>query len=60
VWAGWTVIDNAFIRHTGVFTWQIVAAAVVAAYGLLVRAQVIPVAKQPAPVPVPAPPPAHT
>jgi hypothetical protein len=60
VWAGWTVIDNAFIRHTGVFSWQIVVAAVIAAYGLLVRAQVIPVAKPPAPVPAPAPPPAHT
>lgn len=45
IWAGWTVIDHAFITHTAVFSWQIVAAAVVAAYGLLVRAQVIPVAK---------------
>ena len=47
IWAGWTVIDHAFITHTGVFSWQIVAAAAVAAYGLLVRAQVIPVAKLP-------------
>lgn len=58
VWAGWTVIDNAWIRHTGVFSWQIVAAAIFAAYGLLVRAQVIPVAKPPAPTPAPAPAPA--
>lgn len=45
IWAGWLVIDHAFITRTGVFTWQIVAAAVFAAYGLLVRAQVIPVVK---------------
>lgn len=45
IWAGWTVIDHAFITHTGVFSWQIVAAAAVALYGLLVRSQVIPVAK---------------
>lgn len=45
VWGGWTMIDNAFIRHTGVFSWQVAVAAIVAAYGLLVRAQVIPVTK---------------
>jgi hypothetical protein len=60
IWAGWTVIDHAFITHTGVFSWQIVAAAAIALYGLLVRAQVIPVAKTPpgsvTPAPVVVPP----
>jgi hypothetical protein len=57
IWGGWTMIDNAVIRHTGVFSWQVAAAAIVAIYGLLVRAQVIPVTKSPVP-PAPAPAPA--
>lgn len=57
VWGGWVMIDHAFITHTAVFSWQVAAAAVFALYGILVRAQVIPVVKkaQPQPAPAPAP-----
>lgn len=44
-WAAWIVIDRALIKHTGVLDWPLVIAGLVALYGLLVRAQVIPVVK---------------
>ena len=45
IYAGWLAIDNGLIKHVSVLNWQIVLAAAIALYGLLVRSQVIPVIK---------------
>jgi hypothetical protein len=47
IWGAAIMFDRAFAQHTSAFNWQVGVAAVVAIYGLLVRAQVIPVAKLP-------------
>ncbi len=60
VFAGGDMLYRVYVQHTGVLSWSVVAAAVVALYGLMVRAQVVPVAKLPATTvaPPPAAPPA--
>jgi hypothetical protein len=45
IWGAAIVIDRAWVEHVAVFNWQVAMAGLVALYGLLVRAQVIPVAK---------------
>ncbi|SRR6266851_3753720 len=42
-YGAWLVWDRAEIKHTGVLNWQVIFAGAVALYGLLVRAQVVPV-----------------
>jgi hypothetical protein len=45
VYGGALVLYRAFAEHTAPVDWQVITAAVVALYGLLVRAQVIPTVK---------------
>lgn len=45
VYAGGDMLYRVYVQHVGVLSWSVVAAAGVALYGLMVRAQVIPVIK---------------
>jgi hypothetical protein len=56
VFAGGDMLYRVYVQHTGVLSWAVVAAAAVALYGLMVRAQVIPVAKLQAAGPAVVPP----
>lgn len=50
IYAGGDMIYRVTVQHVGVLSWSVVAAAAVALYGLMVRAQVFPAAKIPPPV----------
>jgi hypothetical protein len=55
VYAAGDMIYRVNVQHVGVLSWSVVAAAAVALYGLMVRAQVIPAVKlkpKPAETPV--------
>src|SRR5258708_31268630 len=45
IWGGAIAIDRGVFLHTSVLNWQVVLAAGIALYGLLIRSQVIPVVK---------------
>ena len=45
VFAAGDMLYRVYVQHTQVLSWSLVAAGIVALYGLVVRAQVVPVVK---------------